>query len=90
MLDTLAPVDLVEERLRTIAAGILHMEGREELITLQSNLFALGLESLSVIELLTQIEDSFEVTVDVEDLGDDVFENFAGLVRFVKTLQARG
>ena len=90
MIDTLASADLVEARLRSIAAGILHMQGREEAITLESNLFALGLESLSVVELLTQIEEEFGVIVDVEDLGDDVFENFAGLVRFVKMLQARG
>ena len=90
MTDTLESTGIVEDRLRGIVATLLHMESRPEAITPGSNLFELGLESLTVIELLTEIETAFDVTVDVEDLSDDVFVDFAGLVRFVEALVARG
>jgi acyl carrier protein len=74
----------VENRLRDIVAIILRMEDRQSEIYLESNLFELGLESLSVINLLTDIETEFDIVIDVEDLTADLFQNFGTLIKFVE------
>ena len=53
-------------------------------ISLDTNLHELGLESMSVVELLTQIEIEFDITVDVEDLSAEPFTRFGNLVEFVQ------
>jgi len=74
----------VESDIRDIVVEILRMQDRQNEITLESNLFELGLESLNVIELLTAIEMNFDITIDVEDLSGELFENFGNLVNFVQ------
>lgn len=74
----------VEPGIRKVVAEILRMQKRENEIRLESNLFELGLESLNVIELLTAIEMTFDITIDVEDLSGELFENFGNLVSFVE------
>lgn len=76
--------DPVDTRLKTIVAEILQLDGREQLIVPGANLFQLGLESLNVINLLTQVEMEFDIVVDVEDLSGELFEHYDRLLAFVQ------
>lgn len=76
--------DPIDTRLKAIVAEILQLEGREQLIVPGANLFQLGLESLNVINLLTQVEIDFDIVVDVEDLSGELFEHYDRLLGFVR------
>ncbi len=78
---SLAPVG---ETLRRIVIDVLKLELPPEAIQDETNLYELGLESLNVVDLLTQLEISFDIAIDVDDLSGELFGRFANLVGFVQ------
>lgn len=81
----------VADRIRSIVAEILRIDATDAQISEETNLYELGLESLNVVELLTQIEIAYDITIDVEDLSAELFNRFGTLVDFVqRKLDERG
>ncbi len=81
----------VADRIRNIVAEILRIDPTDAQISEETNLYELGLESLNVVELLTQIEIAYDITIDVEDLSAELFNRFGTLVDFVqRKLDERG
>jgi len=90
---TAAPPDsaAIAPALEEILLDILRMETGQVTLSEESNLYELGLESLSVVELLTRIELRFDIVIDVEDLSADLFQYYGSLLAFVaaKAAEAR-
>jgi acyl carrier protein len=73
----------VRDAIARIVADVLKLPGDWSPLEDETNLYELGLESLNVVQLLTQIEMTFDVTIDVEDLSAELFSRFGTLVAFV-------
>jgi acyl carrier protein len=83
--------DEVVRTLQDIVLRVLRLEIPPGQITAESNLYELGLESLSVVELLTELERAFDIIIEVEDLSPELFEHFGALVEFTRAkLDAAG
>lgn len=81
----------VAEQVKEIVAATLRIDPLDARFTDETNLYELGLESLNVVELLTQIEMAYDITIDVEDLSADLFTCFGTLIEFVhKKVEERG
>lgn len=81
----------VAEQVKEIVAATLRIDPLDARFTDETNLYELGLESLNVVELLTQIEMAYDITIDVEDLSADLFTRFGTLIEFVhKKVEERG
>jgi acyl carrier protein len=80
----------IDRPLSEILLEILRMEPGRMRLTEASNLYELGLESLSVVELLTRIEIRFEIIIDVEDLSAELFRTYGSLLGFVARKVAEG
>jgi acyl carrier protein len=68
--------------LRELVAEVLRLDDGAQLGP-EANLTELGLESMSVVELLTRIEIAFDIVVDVDDLSGELFGRFDNLLQFV-------
>lgn len=89
MTDALAADSALATEVAEVLSGIVAQVLRSNavdasLIADETNLYELGLESLNVVELLTQIEMTFDVTIDVEDLSAELFSHFGTLAAFVQ------
>lgn len=71
------------DRLRQIVISVLKLDIAPRDIHDDTSLHELGLESMSVVELLTQIEIAFDIVIDVEDLSVELFARFDTLLGFV-------
>lgn len=70
------------DTLRRIVIEVLKLDPTATSIDNETNLYELGLESLNVVELLTQLEITFDITIDVDDLSAELFGHFGTLVEF--------
>jgi acyl carrier protein len=68
---------------RQIIISVLKLETAPADIAPHTSLHELGLDSMSVVELLTQIEIAFDIVIDVDDLSTDLFARFDTLVNLV-------
>lgn len=75
----------VSEKIKTITYRVLRIDPTDVRITAESNLFDLGIESLSVVELLTEVESAFDITIDTEELSEGLFTRFETMVAFVQS-----
>lgn len=82
MPDTL-PAQDTAATLRDIIVAVLKLDLPPGAIADDTNLHELGLESMSVVELLTEIEIAFDIVVDVEDLSVELFARFDTLRDFI-------
>lgn len=71
-------------KVRNIVNRVLRIDPNDFQISQDTNLFELGLESLNVIELITELELASHITIDVEDLSEDLFSRFGRLVEFMQ------
>ncbi len=78
------PADDISLRLKRILLEVLRLDIPAETINDQTNLYDLGLESLNVVELLTDAESEFDIIVDVEDLSEELFAHFGNLRRYIQ------
>ena len=76
--------DEIANQLKQILLDVLRLDIPLEAIKDQTNLYDLGLESLNVVELLTDAETEFDIIVDVEDLSEDLFARFGNLRRYIQ------
>ncbi|NRA64251.1 MAG: acyl carrier protein [Pseudobacteriovorax sp.] len=79
--------EMTQERVGVQLRGILRdVLNLDESITISSetNLFDIGLVSINVVELLSNIEESFDFTVEIEDVSPELFTSFGALDDFVK------
>ena len=53
-------------------------------ISSETNLYELGLDSLTITDLLLSLETELDITVDVEDLSEELFASFGNLMAFVR------
>jgi acyl carrier protein len=56
-----------------------------DLITDDTNLFDVGVDSMNMTDLLLQLEQRFSFTLAPEDLSADLFLRFGNLVSFVQS-----
>lgn len=83
----------IKEILKSILMNILNLEMAREDIREDTNLFDLGIDSMTVIDLILAIEDEFAVTLDEEELTETLFERFESLVNMIfkkKTTEVAG
>ncbi len=87
MLDMEMVVELsqqeIADRLKRSILSVLNLDVPIETISNDTNLYELGLDSLNVVALLTDIETLFDITIDVEDLSAEMFEKFSNILAFV-------
>ena len=76
--------DPIALKLKQILLEVLRLDIPVEAITDKTNLYDLGLESLNVVELLTDAESEFDIIVDVEDLSEELFARFGNLRRYIQ------
>lgn len=76
--------DDVALRLKRMLLEVLRLDIPAEAITDKTNLYDLGLESLNVVDLLTEAESEFDIIVDVEDLSEELFARFGNLRRYIQ------
>jgi len=74
----------IADGIRIIVNKVLRIDPSEFRISEETNLFELGLESLNVIELIAELELAYNITIDVEDLSQDLFSRFGMLVAFMQ------
>lgn len=77
-----------EEIAATIKARLLSAIGSTmaaDLISDDTNLFDVGVDSMNMTELLLQLEQRFGFTLAPEDLSSDLFLRFGNLVSFVES-----
>jgi len=81
----------IADRLKRSILGVLRLDVSLDTINNETNLYELGLDSLNVVALLTDMETLFDITIDVEDLSAELFEKFSNVVFFVsRRLNERG
>jgi acyl carrier protein len=71
------------DAVRDVAVAVLGLEIHATQIQDNSNLFELGADSMSIVELLFQLEDRFGLKFDESEFNVDIFKRFADLVVFV-------
>ncbi len=83
MLTNAVIQDNVSVKIKQILYKVL---GVDDTISIndETNLFEIGLVSINVVEVLTQIEEVFQFTIEIEDVSADLFTNFGTLKKFVK------
>jgi acyl carrier protein len=73
------------EDVKSLLVETLGIDGRAETITATTELFGSlpELDSLAVVELVTAIEDQFDIVIDDSEFGGDIFETLGSLAAFV-------
>ena len=74
---------------KSVLVETLGIEDRAETITASTQLFGNlpELDSLAVVELVTAIEDHFDIVVDDSEFSGDIFETLGSLAEFVERKQ---
>jgi acyl carrier protein len=65
-----------------------HILDPQEPITPEADLFALGLDSMAMMQLLLQIEEHFGLSISPAELSRDRFATAAALARFLQGKRA--
>ncbi len=65
--------------------AVLHLDRATIVLTEESNLYELGLDSIIVVELLTDLEDRFSIRLEIEDLSEELFAKLGHLVALVES-----
>jgi acyl carrier protein len=73
------------EEVKSVLIETLGIEDRAYTISASTELFGNipELDSLAVLELVTAIEESFDIVVDDSEFGGDIFETLGSLAAFV-------
>ena len=80
-----------QDRIINLICNDIAVDLSAEDITAQSSLFDdLSFDSIKMIELLTKLEQEFEIELDDEDLDFQVFATINTLTTFVDSVKAGG
>ena len=74
----------IARRLIQVARGVINSTLSDERFLDDTSFFDLGLASLNVVELLSAVEQEFDVVVDGEELSAELFMRFGNVVSFVE------
>jgi len=78
-----------QDRIINLICTDIAVDLSSEDMTGQSSLFDdLNFDSIKVIELLTKLEEEFEIELDDEDLDFQVFASIDSLTKFVDSVRA--
>jgi len=72
-----------------IVVDALHAQKSANAITADTRLDALGLDSLNIVDVLLQIEQTFGIPVDDEVIDPEIVETIGSLAAFVQARQPR-
>lgn len=73
----------IEEKLKQLL-GELAPQSKEIAVTEQTNLIDdLGFDSIMMMEFVVEIEDSFDVVIEGEDLNVETISNFGNLISLI-------
>lgn len=88
----MATDQLVLDQVRDVVVRTLGIQDRAATLDASTALFGSmpELDSLAVLELVTQLEDRFGFTIDDGDITGEVFETIGSLARFVEDATAAG
>lgn len=72
---------------KSVLVTTLGIEDRAASIDASTELFGgiPELDSLAVLELVTAIEDKFDITIEDEEFGGEIFETLGSLTEFVES-----
>ncbi len=75
---------------KSVLVTTLGIEDRAASIDASTELFGgiPELDSLAVLELVTNIEDKFGITIEDEEFGGEIFETLGSLTEFVESKRA--
>lgn len=73
------------ERLKSLFLKVVKSPLPPASVTASTNLYELGLESMNVVELLTDIEAEWGIVFDIEELNAELFSAFGRLAAFVES-----
>ncbi|MDK2125940.1 acyl carrier protein [Parachitinimonas caeni] len=74
----------LDERLKRCVLDVLKLDLPTSAIADETSLYELGLDSLSVVDLLMAIESTFGIAIDVEELSAELFGQFLTLRDFLQ------
>jgi acyl carrier protein len=80
------------DEVKAVLVSSLGIEDRADSIDASTTLFGgiPELDSLAVLELVTNIEDTFGITIEDEEFGGEIFETLGSLTEFVESKQSPG
>lgn len=76
---------MLEKLLEILQQDVLESD---DPITSDSDLFALGLDSMAIMQLLLVLEDEFGVALDPTDLSRDHFQTPAKIIQLIESKRA--
>ena len=78
--------DTIDE-VRTVLVQTLELQAQPEDLTAETPLFGAlpELDSMGVVALVAALEDRFDITIDDDEFGADLFETVGSLTEFVDT-----
>lgn len=71
-------------RLKRCLLDVLRLDLDPAAIDSQTNLYDLGLDSMSVVDLLVGIETEFKLTIEVDELSAELFGSFGNLESYIQ------
>jgi len=77
------PRDDIATSVKACVLSVLGSRLSAEVITNDTNLFDLGVDSMNMTDLLLGLEQRFGFVLEPEDLSSDLFLRFDNLVKFV-------
>jgi acyl carrier protein len=75
------------ETLKAVVIAVLNLEISRGQIDADSNLFSLGIDSMTVVSLVIAIEEEFGVQIPEDMLAASVFERFENLFVLIRSQQ---
>ncbi len=77
------------DEVKTVLVTTLGIEDRADSLDATSELFGAlpELDSLAVLELVSNLEERFDITVDDEEFSGEIFETLGSLTQFVEDKQ---
>lgn len=74
----------MEEQIKSIIADILSLTDEQiENLTLETDLFEIGLDSMIAIELIVHLESEFDILIDDDDLSMDNVRKISEIISLV-------
>ncbi len=78
----------MEEKLKEIVAAVLELsEDEAEKLDPDTDLLSLGLDSMTCVEVVVNLEEEFDITIDEEDLLVENMSTIALLQKLVEKYQ---
>ena len=80
------------EEVREVLVQVLGIEDRAATLTPATPLLdhVTELDSMAVVEVLTTLEDRFDITIDDSEVSGDLFDTLGSLTAFVQEKAAQG